>query len=104
MIRYDLHDEPVGFYNIENYKWLITDYYNGSWDGTGDALACTTKNILESYNLSHCSCYGPFDNGLIDTYTIEELFGPRVVLTNNNSQEILDKARELLIEEGLLLA
>lgn len=59
-----LRDNPVSGYgedNLKGYEFLVTDYENGGYDGCGTAYALKEGEVIE-FNLSHCSCYGPFES------------------------------------------
>lgn len=58
----------------QEYDVLITDYEIGDYCGSGEAVGIK-GNTVDVYNLSHCSCYGPFDNGCGNpsaSYTLSE--------------------------------
>lgn len=38
--------------------WVITEYWSGSYEGSGDAFYYDGKHIFYK-SLGHCSCYGP---------------------------------------------
>lgn len=56
-----LHDNPNDYPSMD-YDVLITDYEIGDYCGSGEAVGIK-DNQIDVYNLSHCSCYGPFDGG-----------------------------------------
>lgn len=46
----------------ERYEWFVYWYENGGYDGSGEAVAlCKEDGLLHTWNLGHCSCYGPLD-------------------------------------------
>lgn len=48
--------------------WIIYDYEDYGYEGSGWALVRNKNDIYLLYNLSHCSCYGPLDNTYIVRY------------------------------------
>ena len=64
MIVIHLNDSTYGAWNIDDPKLLlvVTNYEIGDYCGSGDALLYR-DGMIEYYNLGHCSCYGPFENG-----------------------------------------
>jgi hypothetical protein len=42
--------------------WLVTDYKSGDYDGEGRALGRRATGEFVEWDLSHCSCYGPFEH------------------------------------------
>ena len=59
-MRIDLNmlvgEEPPG-----DFVLCVTDYECGSHEGDGYALVLRPDWTVELLNLSHCSCYGPYD-------------------------------------------
>lgn len=50
----------------------VTFYEPGSWDGSGEALLLGDNGVLYTWNMGHCSCYGPWDGG----YSNRDRFSP----------------------------
>ncbi len=66
-----LQDDPYASdAEFENATVVVTKYEEGSYEGSGDALIFR-NNLVEYYNLSHCSCYGPFEDGPDQSYSLE---------------------------------
>ena len=55
-VPYDLPSE-----DDSTYVWLVFDYEDGGYDGQGTAVALGVDGLIYVKDLSHCSCYGPFD-------------------------------------------
>jgi hypothetical protein len=73
-----------------DYIWVVTEYESYTYEGNGDAVAKHKNGELHYYNLGHCSCYGPFENGF-DLFNINE----DNVLSPTVSNEMMSKILEL---------
>lgn len=63
MIRFSFNDEPYDSGAINDmYDILVIDYESDGYNGYGCAVGIKGEYV-DIYNLSHCSCYGPFDDG-----------------------------------------
>ena len=72
----------------EELDLVVTDYTAGSYDGSGDALGYSSKsNRVYHWNLSHCSCYGPFDGGPME-YLLEDFLDFAGSVYNEWSDEL----------------
>jgi hypothetical protein len=45
-----------------NYEWLVYNYEYEGYGGGGDGVMLKNGNLYYM-NFSHCSCYGPTDDG-----------------------------------------
>lgn len=61
MIQIDLCSDPGVPDDVKNLILFVTDYRRGSYDSDGEALGLTAEGEVFSWNLGHCSCYGPLD-------------------------------------------
>lgn len=80
-----LRDEP-SFYDLQRtdeINILVSKYEEGEYDGSGEALLLRDNNVVEYYRLGHCSCYGPFDGGPDETYTLEEFLEKNKTVTTS---------------------
>jgi len=44
-------------------EWFLYSYANGGYDGRGIGLAKMDDGTFKHWDLGHCSCYGPCENG-----------------------------------------
>lgn len=70
MTELHLKDE-TGLYNVSDADVVVTKYEIGDYCGGGDALVWRNGQV-EYWCLSHCSCYGPFDERPVSTMTLEK--------------------------------
>ena len=68
----------------DGYDEIIYHYIDDGYDGEGQLIALhTASERIYVYNLGHCSCYGPVDDGPCACYTYNEmndiLFNPDVL-------------------------
>lgn len=98
MEQHDLNENAYisSRYNTDDYVWIITDYITGDYYGDGEALGLRKDGKYDIWNLGHCSCYGPFEEGPVNTVSHEALFGDLVTLCCEVGPEVLAKAKELL--------
>lgn len=84
----------------EAYKWIVYDYQDGGYDGSGVAVAYKEENgLLYIKNLGHCSCYGPMDSWETECYvmTVAELLRDKdSVMDFDCKDAIKNKVRELI--------
>lgn len=68
-----LKDDPGSDYNdrLTGSKLVVSKYEAHPWDGNGDLLSYREGKV-EYFDLSHCSCYGPLNDGPRAVYTPEE--------------------------------
>lgn len=81
------------------FKWIVYWYQSGYYDGEGEAVALSTDNVLYCKGLSHCSCYGPEDGGMLsgDTIPIETFLADKDdIMTYDARKEIKDKVRSIV--------
>jgi hypothetical protein len=71
MIVEHLKDKPYDYTESIQGEIVVTEYEVYDWDGDGCALILCNGEVLY-YNLGHCSCYGPFEGGPSQRYSIEE--------------------------------
>lgn len=96
MREYHNNDDP-GSYGLSYYDTVITDYQSGSYDGSGEAFCIYDKEgvtMIDVYNLEHCSCYGPWDNGVFDSFPLSDYLAGKVG-TDSSSEYINKMMREL---------
>lgn len=64
MVEYHLNEDPYCS-GLEKYgvQVVVTDYETGDYCGSGDALLLYEDNTVMQISLSHCSCYGPMEDG-----------------------------------------
>jgi len=70
----ELSDWDFNEVKQEKYKWIVYEYENGGYDGSGHAVAMDQDGLLHCKDLGHCSCYGPMDSWETgcSTMTVEE--------------------------------
>jgi hypothetical protein len=87
-MSYEIHlaDEAYGC----DGEIVVTDYHIGDYCGDGSALVLGPDNKVREYNLSHCSCYGPFDNdGVVQTWdSIDEFLSGHEDVTHTTIEDI----------------
>ncbi len=90
----EAYDEPSN--NID-YKWLVYWYEVRDYCGDGQAVALGVDGRLYYYDLSHCSCYGPFDEFGKNraSISVQDYLNATSVY-ENWSEEIRVKVKELL--------
>lgn len=59
---YCLNDEAYGDQCGDQFEWMAYWYEAGDYDGRGEAVALGKDGFLYLTDLSHCSCYGPFED------------------------------------------
>lgn len=85
---------------LEHVVLLVTEYFSGEYEGDGWALALMDNGHVREYNLSHCSCYGPFESqGYFGCWTraIDFLQDVDHVRNINVTENVLNKFVELLL-------
>lgn len=64
MVLVELHDECSDSYGFPSDALVVvTEYEQGDYEGSGEALVLCADGSVKEYNLGHCSCYGPWENG-----------------------------------------
>lgn len=77
------------------YKKIVYYYTSEAYEGYGELIALSNENMLYVYNLSHCSCYGPMENGGPDeTLTVQEYLAKYETSTIGESQAIVAYIKE----------
>lgn len=82
-----IHLKDTPYEMAEDFSVCVTDYDEGDWDGSGWALTLTEAGSVWEWNLTHCSCYGPFEKGpsnkwdsfaafLIDSESVTSISAP----------------------------
>lgn len=50
---------------MNGWSWIVYWYESGSYEGYGEAAGFHEETgMVYSVSLSHCSCYGPMDDGI----------------------------------------
>lgn len=80
----------------DDYIWLVYDYWYGSYEGDGEAVKMNKDGTLWALNLSHCSCYGPGENGNWEKISPESYLDECVTSSPSNCRGVDEKVRELL--------
>lgn len=84
----------------DRFEWIVHYYEDGGYDGSGDAVGLNKEDgLLYVKNLSHCSCYGPFDGGMDsgDKHTVESFLGDKDDIFSYDAKDgIKAKVKELL--------
>lgn len=86
-------------YEDSNAVWIVYHYEGGMYDGSGEAVALGLDGKLRIIGLGHCSCYGPFDEGISagDIVEVEEFLKENDSVHGYVSYDSLEnKVRELL--------
>lgn len=80
-----------------DYEILVTDYEYGSYEGFGYALLLRPDGTVEGWGLSHCSCYGPGDDGPYSLWkSVDEFRVASEDVKFDYDGKLLDKFLELL--------
>jgi hypothetical protein len=84
----------------ERFLWVVYWYESGSYEGDGEAVALHTDGTLHTFSLSHCSCYGPFEdwgNSTSKGMTIKEFMREKdSIFDLDFKEEVKVKVKELL--------
>lgn len=73
---YCLNDEAYGNdWDEDQFEWMAYWYECGCYEGNGEAVALGKDGFLYHEPLSHCSCYGPFEDGPDKLCSVEEFLG-----------------------------
>lgn len=68
----EIHLQDTPYYcQVADADLVVSEYEIGDYCGSGEALVYR-KGLVEYWNLSHCSCYGPFDGGPTRTITLDD--------------------------------
>jgi hypothetical protein len=95
MKLYQVGPDELSNYDIQSIKssdYFVYHYESGSYDGSGTGIAKRDGKFY-SYNLSHCSCFGPID-GVDVPGELYDLHSEKVELTGVD-KEVLEKVLEL---------
>ena len=95
---YCLNDEAYGDHFQESlYEWKAYWYEDHGYDGSGEAVALGKDGFLYTENLGHCSCYGPFEDGMERMCSVEDFLGSLDTVHGYVSyKELESKVAELL--------
>ncbi len=87
----------------EGYVWFVYYYEEGSYEGSGEAVALREDGTLDLHNLGHCSCYGPMEEWPSATkMDVTEYLRPKDSVFDYEAMEAVDKkVRELLSEASV---
>jgi len=82
------------------YRWIVYDYLNEGYEGSGTAVAYREDDgLLYCKNLGHCSCYGPMDSWATgcDKMTVEEFLKDKDSIMDYDCKDAIKcKVRELV--------
>lgn len=96
----EMWDSDMPGEDNQKFEWLVYSYENGSYEGSGEAVAlCKEDGLLYVKNLGHCSCYGPMDGGMEAgaKVTIAYFLSQKDNIHSYDAMdEIKEKVRELL--------
>lgn len=97
------HEHPGNEYN-EKFVWMVIYYESYSeYEGGGEAVALGHDGMLYFKGLSHCSCYGPFEeleNGQFEKVSVEDyLKSDSIHDTDTENSKIRNKVIKLLGEK-----
>ena len=101
MIEYCLNDilSESDLKNFEDFNWIVHNYENGTYDGVGYAVALK-DTTLYVYNLGHCSCYGPFDDGsqgFINSFSVQDFLTSEDIFVGRiDDEKVRNKVKEVL--------
>lgn len=76
----------------DNYEVFVSDYHIDSYEGYGEAVGIK-DGYAYIYNLSHCSCYGPIDDGPHEQIPLDTYINSALVSVSDN---VYKKSIELL--------
>ena len=97
-------EHPGGDYD-EKFVWIVIHYTKFDYEGSGEAVALGHDGMLYFKGLSHCSCYGPFDefeNGQFEKVSVEDyLKSDSIHDTDTENNKIRSKVIELLGEKKM---
>ena len=57
----NIQDDPDSFGEDDSVLVVVTEYDRDTWEGHGYAYSYNVDGSVTEYNLSHCSCYGPWE-------------------------------------------
>lgn len=98
---YNVGDEECcDVYADEKFRWIVYVYENYGYEGGGEAVGYNIEDgLLYVQSLSHCSCYGPMDDGFngATKYTVEEYLRVKDNVLDYESMDcVKKKVHELL--------
>ena len=100
---YQVGPDDPGIGEDERFEWVVHWYEEGSYEGSGEAVGlCKEDGLLYVQSLSHCSCYGPADDGMIvgvtaDKHAVEKFLEDKDdIMSYDAGKEIKDKVKELV--------
>ena len=62
--EYQVGPDDPGIPNEPDFIWIVHWYEIGDYCGDGEAIGLHKDGFLYTCGLSHCSCYGPCDDGM----------------------------------------
>ena len=98
---YSLGETGLSDYDLEEidlsqFDWFVYDYKYECYEGNGIAVG-RVNGELRSFDLGHCSCYGPLDSNNYSVVTLEELESDEMyVWSDDQKNNVLAKVRELI--------
>ncbi len=91
-------NEGLGPYKYDEirdkYQWIVVDYTTGCYEGWGTAVALGYNDKLYSWNLGHCSCYGPTD-GEPREIALDDITKMRDSVHSEFEEKLIQKVLEL---------
>lgn len=97
---YQVGPDDPGVGEEERFEWIVHWYEIGDYDGSGEAVGLNKEDgLLYIKNLGHCSCYGPFDDGMEsgDKMTVAKFLEHKDdIHVFDARKEIKDKVLELV--------
>lgn len=85
----------------DNYEVFVSDYHRGWYDGYGEAIGIKDGHAY-IYNLSHCSCYGPTDDGPEEEIPLDRYMNNAMISLSDNvyrkSIELLNQRQQMQVK------
>jgi hypothetical protein len=87
----------------DGYVWFVYFYEEGSYEGSGEAVALREDGTLDLHNLGHCSCYGPMEEWPSTVaMSVEEFVRPKDSIWDYEAKDaVFQKVQELLKETSV---
>jgi hypothetical protein len=77
--------------------WIVYDYENGSYEGSGTAIAFFKDGTLKVGDLGHCSCFGPLEHpSWKDILLIDLMKAPTNALDEIAPASVVSKVLEIV--------
>jgi hypothetical protein len=74
---------------VSSHSKIVYHYTDGGYDGWGELIGWNEDGSLSVYDLGHCSCFGPTDEGPYETLTVEEYIAKNTGSIVNGKLEII---------------